>query len=126
MPTLTIIPYVPKPPNGSIRKTPSKFIAGQPSSLGKSFQINSNDVPIEVLLALGGAAGNYNWCQKAVGDSEAIVQDAQVSGDDLVGTRSMYSGRPRRGPLSLSDAIQQGRWRRRMVPIMIPIMISPP
>jgi hypothetical protein len=97
MATLTIIPYAPKPPNGSSRKPPSKSIARLPSSLDKSFQIDSDDVPIEVPPALGGAAGNYNWCRKAVRDSEAIVQDAQVSGDDLVGTRGMYSDRPRRG-----------------------------
>ena len=80
------IPYIPKPPKDNIRKPISKSIARQSSSLDKSFQIDSNDMPIEVPPALGGVAGNSNLCQNAVGDSEAIVQDIQVSKDDLVGT----------------------------------------
>lgn len=95
MATLTIIPYAPKPPNGSIRKPPSKFIARRPSSPDKNLLIDSSDVPVEVLPALGGAARDNNWSQKAVSDNEAAMQDVQVFRDHLVGTRCMCSDHPR-------------------------------
>lgn len=49
MATLTFKPYVPKPLEGNIRKPVSKSITRQPSFFDKSFQINSNNVPIKVL-----------------------------------------------------------------------------
>jgi len=110
MATLTFKPYVPKPPKNNIRKPISKSIARQPSSLNKSFQIDSNDKPIKVPPALGRGADNNNWCQMSIGDSKTIVQDAQVSRDDLVGTQGIYIFRPSPlRPLYLSYAMQQSQ-----------------
>jgi hypothetical protein len=88
------IPYAPKPPQGNIRKPISKFITKYPSSLDKSFQIDSNGVPTKVPPASGGVAGSNDWCQNLIRDTETRVQDAQVSGEGLAGTRGMYSNHP--------------------------------
>jgi hypothetical protein len=92
MGTLTIIPYAPKPPKRTIREPVSKSIARQLSSRDTSFQINSNDVPIEVPLAVGRAADDNHWYQKGFGD-------------DLAGIRGTYFDRARSSPLPLFNAI---------------------
>ena len=89
---------------------PEEHDAGFPD---KNLWIDSSDVPIA-------AAGNYNWCQKADGDSEAIAQGAQAYRDDLVGARGICSDPLYSLPLSLSNIIQSSRWQRRKIVIIIP------
>ena len=96
---------------------PQEHDAGFPD---KNLWVDSSDVPIAVSLALRGAAGNYNWCQKAAGDSEAIAQGAQACRDDLVGARGIRSDPPYPLPLSLSNIIQSSRCQRRKIVIIIP------
>ena len=104
MATLTIFPS--KPPDYIIYKPSSKHLAPQPSSVKKkNARFDFTDVPIEKLQAPRGATSGSDLRQKLAGDSKAIVEDTQASGDDLVGTRGMCSDYvlPRRP--SLSDVI---------------------
>lgn len=79
MAAFTFVHYDPKPSKTGLQKPSSKFT--------KNLAIDSSSVPVEVLPALEGAAGDNNWCQKVVEDSVTTVQDAQACRGDLVGTQ---------------------------------------